>query len=71
MMHMFVRCHVYLEYHLNIFQIFRPGDAPAGSPEEDAKFFQFIPLARLRAHRRPVSKFQVALPPRAAHSRRW
>ena len=30
MMHMFVRCHVYLEYHLNIFQIFRPGDAPAG-----------------------------------------
>jgi hypothetical protein len=38
--------------------------------EEDAKFFQFIPLARLRAQRRPVSKFQVALPPRAAHSRR-
>ena len=31
MMHMFVCCHVYLEYHLNIFQIFRPGDQHSGS----------------------------------------
>ena len=28
MMHMFVCCHVYLEYHFEYFQIFRPGDHP-------------------------------------------